>query len=319
MQQRRGVVGEVGLEDVEAAVAVVVGHRRAHSRLRAAVFIERSAGYHGHVGEGSVAVVVVQNARRTVARDEDVGPAVVVVVERGDAERIVAAGLVDVGFRGDIFEGAVAAIVVKNVFRGRQSSRPAHHRRALPHARWALARSGRGREIEVNIVCDDEIEFAVAIVVNESATRAPRLSRSAHACLVRHIGEDAVIVVIEMVLAVVSDVEIFPAIVIVVADADALSPAARGQARFRGDIGERAIVIVVVEMIRRAVAGFRRFQGCTVDDEDVRPAIIVVIEDGDACSGCLDDVLLAVETAEDLRHREPGLPRDVNEVGDGLC
>ena len=229
VQQRRGVVGEVGLEDVEPAVAVVVGHRRAHSRLRAAVFIERGACDDGNVGEGSVAVVVVQNARRAVARDENVGPAVIVVVERGDAERVVAVGLVDVGFRGDIFEGAVTAIVVKDVLRGRQSSRPAHHRRALPDARRAISRSGRGREIEVNIICNDEIELAVAIIVNESAARAPRFSRSAHACFVRHIGEDAVIVVVEMVLAVVSDVEIFPAIVIVVADADALSPAARGQ------------------------------------------------------------------------------------------
>ncbi len=141
----------------------------------------------------------------------------------------MAVGLVDVGFRGDVFEGAVAAIVVEDVLRRRQSSRAAHHRRALPDARRAVSRRRRGREIEVHVIGDDEIELAVAIVVNEGAAASPSLARSADARLVGHIGEDTVIVVVETVLAVVGDVEIFPAVVVVVADTDALSPAAGAQ------------------------------------------------------------------------------------------
>ena len=99
------------------AVAVVVGDRRAHAGLLASVFVEGRAGGDRDVGEGSVVIVAVENAGRAVAGDEDVGPAVVVEVERGDAEGVVAVGLVDVGFGGDVFEGAVAAIVVKNVLR----------------------------------------------------------------------------------------------------------------------------------------------------------------------------------------------------------
>src|SRR5271157_5023380 len=121
-----------------------------------------------------------------------------------------------------------------------------------------------------------------------------------------------------MVLAVVGDVEIFPAVVVVVADTDALSPTARGQARFRGDIGERAVMIVAVEMVRRPLTGFRRFQGCAVHDEDIEPAIIVVVEDGDARACGLNNVLLAVGPAEDFRYRQPGLLGDINEVGDWL-
>jgi len=126
------------------------------------------------------------------------------------------------------------------------------------------------------------------------------------------------LVAIEAVLAIVGDVKIVPAVVVVVADTDALSPTAGGEARSRGHIGERAVMVVAIEMIRRPPAGFRRFQGCAVHDEDVRPAIVVVVEDGDARARGLDNVLLAVNTAEDLRHCQSSLLRDVNEVGNSL-
>ena len=78
-------------------------------------------------------------------------------------------------------------------------------------------------------------------------------------------------------------------------------------------------MIVVVEMIRRAsLAGLRRFQSGAVHDEDVRPAVVVVVEDGNACACSLNDVFLAVHAAEYLRHCQTGLVGDIDEVGDGL-
>src|SRR5690348_12170805 len=82
-----GVVGEIGFEDVEIAVAIVVGHGRAHAGLGAPVLVEGGAGHHGHVGKGAIVVVVVENAGRAVASDINVRPAIVVVVQSGDAER----------------------------------------------------------------------------------------------------------------------------------------------------------------------------------------------------------------------------------------
>ncbi len=234
-------------------------------------------------------------------------------------KRVVAVGLVDVGFGGDVLEGAVAAIVVENVFRRGQSARAAHHRRALPDARGTISRRGRGREIEVNVIRNDEIELAVTIVVHEGAAAAPGFARASDAGFVGDIGEDAVIVVVETVLAVVGDVEIVPAVVVVVTDADALSPAGRAaRPAFCGHVGEGAVVIVAIEMVRRSFAALGRFQRRAVHDEDVRPAIVVVVEDGDAGACGLDDVLLAVDAAEDLRHRESGFLGNVHEVGDWL-
>ena len=68
--------------------------------------------------------------------------------------------------------------------------------------------------------------MAVAIVVDEGAAVAPGFSRAANAGFFADIGEGAVaVVVIEDVFAVVCAVEIFVAVVVVIADADTLAPA----------------------------------------------------------------------------------------------
>ena len=88
-----------------------------------------------------------------------------------------------------------------------------------------LARRGRSGKIEIHVIRDDEIEVAVAVVVDERTTGAPGLTGSRDAGFLRNLGEHSVIVVVEPVLAVVGDVEIFPSVVVVVADAHALAPA----------------------------------------------------------------------------------------------
>src|SRR5437868_15116126 len=101
---------------------------------------------------------------------------------------------VDVGFRGDVLEGAVAAIVIENVLRAGKSAGAAHHGHSFPHAGRTLAGSWRGRKVEVDVVGDHEIEVAVAIVVNPRAPRAPRLAGPSYARSLGHLGENAVLI-----------------------------------------------------------------------------------------------------------------------------
>jgi hypothetical protein len=164
--------------------------------------------------------------------------------------------------------------------------------------------------------------MAVAVVVDKSAAGAPGFARACDAGFFADVGEGAVaIVVIEDILAVVGYVQILEAVVIVIADADALAPAAVREAGFLGDIGKRAVVIVAVEMIGGSVLYVygRAFELCTVDDEDVGPTVVVVIEDGDAGAGGFDDVLLCVAAAEDVRHRDARFFGDVEKLRQRGC
>ena len=122
---------------------------------------------------------------------------------------------------------------------------------------------------------------------------------------------------IEPVLAVVGDVEIFPSVVVVVADADALAPAVRGQPGLGGHVGKSSVVIVAIQMIGGRRSRRKSFERGAVHQENVGPAIVVVVENRDAGAGGLDDVFLGVLAAEDLGHGQAGFFRDVNEVGDG--
>src|SRR5947208_16930116 len=56
------VVGEVGLENIKPAVAVIIGDGNAHSGLFVAVLAVGAAGHDRDIGESSVVVVVEEDA-----------------------------------------------------------------------------------------------------------------------------------------------------------------------------------------------------------------------------------------------------------------
>ena len=60
---------------------------------------------------------------------------------------------------------------------------------------------------------------------------------------------------IEAILAVVGDVQVFPSIIVIIADANALAPAGGSQPGLRSHIGESSVVIVVVQVIRWRLIG----------------------------------------------------------------
>src|SRR4029077_18444662 len=106
-----------------------------------------------------------------------------------------------------------------------------------------------------------------AIIVDESASCSPCFAGSGDAGLFSHFGEDSVLIVVETVLAVVGDVEVFPSVVVVVADAHALAPSGCGETGFGSDVGEGAVVIVAVEVVGGSLSGGSAFKFGAVDQE----------------------------------------------------
>src|ERR1019366_3499410 len=91
---------------------IVIAGVRAHGSTRDSVFSEGDARGYGLFGKGTVLVVAVELVGLRVVGDEEVGPAVAVVVEEGDAQGLTG-GVSEAGPLGDIFELAVAQIVVE--------------------------------------------------------------------------------------------------------------------------------------------------------------------------------------------------------------
>ena len=116
--------------------------------------------------------------------------------------------------------------------------------------------------------------MSVAVVVDKSAARIPaRFGAGLYqAALFRDIGKCAVAVVsIERILSVVSDEQIVVAVVIVVAHTAGLSPTgAMFEARTLGDVGKRAVAIVLEQMAVRLLACWRILRGASRSREKDR-------------------------------------------------
>ena len=87
-----GVVGKVGLEQVQAAAAVVVANCDAHAGLLRSVLADSAAALQGLFAKGAVAVVAEEQARARIAGDENVLPAIVVEIGGHGAKRIALGG-----------------------------------------------------------------------------------------------------------------------------------------------------------------------------------------------------------------------------------
>ena len=116
---------------------------------------------------------------------------------------------------------------------------------------------------------------------------------------------------IKDVVAEVGDKHVGMAVVVVVTDADALSPAFRGESGFQCDIGKAALSLVVIELQMRMYAGLSGVESRAVSDENVVAAVAIVIEDSDAVSGRFQNIVFVFQAAVNVAPGQPGLRGDI--------
>src|SRR5260221_1558026 len=102
--------------------------------------------------------------------------------------------------------------------------------------------------------------------------------------------------------------------VIVIADSDGLAPTGMLQARLRGDVGKRAVTIVLEQMGGRSLPGGKTFQARTIHQENVEPAVTVVIVESHAAAGRLQQIFIFVFSAKNRFEIESGFASDVDET-----
>src|SRR6266478_4627455 len=108
--------------------------------------------------------------------------------------------------------------------------------------------------------------MAVAIVINKGASSSPSFAGTSHAGLITHVGERAIpIVVIQNILSVIGDVEVVPAVIVVVAYANALAPSGVCQPRFFRDVAECAVMILAIQMVRGSFSRGESFEFGPID------------------------------------------------------
>jgi len=135
---------------------------------------------------------------------------------------------------------------------------------------------------------------AVAIVVDESTTRAPAHTIAPQASLFCDIGERTISIVVQQdVVAPRGNIEVHPTIVVVVTCADPLTPSRQSDASLSGYISEGAISIVVVKVACGPLPIRKTRKSAPIHQEDVRPTIIVIVKKSGATASRLDDIFFS--------------------------
>ena len=106
------------------------------------------------------------------------------------------------------------------------------------------------------------------------------------------------------------DVDVVAAVIVVIADGHAHAVDFDIEAAARGDVGEGAVAVVAVE--RGGGAAAARREVLAVDEQDIRPAVAIGIEESDAGAQRFRQVLLA-GAAGVVREVDASLRGDVSE------
>src|SRR5579872_4656152 len=155
----------------------------------------------------------------------------------------------------------------------------------------------------------------IAVVVNKGATCIPTRTFARHACLLAHVGKRSVpVVVIQNIFSEVGHVQVVPSVVVVVTDANALSPAGMRDAGFRGNVGECAVAIIAEKMRSGFTACREAFEARAVYQKNVEPSVVVVIVKGNPASRCFQQIFVLMFAAVDGLRIQTGFARDVEKA-----
>jgi len=157
----------------------------------------------------------------------------------------------------------------------------------------------------------------VSVVIHECASGVvpltPVLCPRGHAGLYRHVDKFSVPQVLpQRTIAPVADEEVVIAVVIEVADAASRPPTGTRDARHRCDIRKRAVAIILIQATdRRICSGPGAFELRPVYQKNIQPAVLIVVEEGGATSGCLDQVAITLLAAISGFRSQPRFSRHV--------
>ena len=154
--ERDHLVREVADDQARPAGAVVVGRVHAHAGARDAGLVEGDAGGDADVGERAVLLVLVEAVRLRVVGHEQIEPAVAVVIEQRDAERL-GRRIEDAGLLRRVLELPVAEV---------------------PEERRALPLVGLRRAVRLRLAVERAVEILldrpVDVVRDERSSRPSR-------------------------------------------------------------------------------------------------------------------------------------------------
>ena len=207
-------------------------------------------------------------------------------------------------------------VVVEKVLAARESFWPAKHREPLPETKGIRPGLERFLHFKMHVVRNENVEQAVAIVVEKRAARVPAVSCSGQTGVRAYVLKGAVaLVAVENIVTVVGQQQIDAAVIVEITRADPLAPASVLQARLLRGVSKRAVPLVAIEAMG---SGFLlcagKIEPRAVNQKDIPPAVIVKVKDSNSVSCHLQDVSFLVLSSIHIGRGQPYRGRDIAEL-----
>src|SRR5215469_18340697 len=179
-----------------------------------------------------------------------------------------------------------------------QAARTAFDGNPFPAAIGVVTRGQGVLEGEADVVGNEEIQMAVAVVVHEAAAGSKSCLIVPKAGRLGHIGERSVAVIaVQGVLSKIGAKYVVKAVVVIVSDRDSTCPSEPVQTRFLCDIRECPVPVILIQPVRCALGSASKTRAG--ENKQIHPPIIVIVDEGAPASGRLHDVLFALLIAID--------------------
>ena len=174
----------------------------------------------------------------------------------------------------------------------------------FPLAISTRARLGNFAAVKLDVPRERQIELAIKVVVEERAAGVPADCIRFQPSRFRDVFECPIaFVVIKHAVTVISDEQVLVAIVVVIADASALSPSHLSQAGFLRDIHEMHVSDIAIKMAGGILAATLAVHGGRIDQQNVHQAIVVEIENRNPVAGGFEDVAFVVRISGNIFRR----------------
>src|SRR5438445_929068 len=149
--ERRGVVAEIGFDDVlKPAVREIVGGK-AHARLLRSILVVRHAGFLADLCEGPIVIVVVKKAGCRVAGNINIRTSVTMQIFGQRGEAIARRCIADSRLLRDMRERAISVVVIERVHSRLETSQASAHINSFPLAPASLTGSRNRVVAEVDV------------------------------------------------------------------------------------------------------------------------------------------------------------------------
>src|SRR5581483_1225427 len=192
-------------------------------------------------------------------------------------------------------------VAIKDIGAARESLGSTRYRDFVVVAVHCRTRLWRTRQIKVHVTCNEQIEMAIAIVVQKAAASAPAIRRPGHAGFFRNVAKRTVaIVVIKDIFSEVRDKKIIEAVVVVVANTARLTPSRMREPCLGGDVGKCSVAVVVKQKTGGTMIADGRIETGTVHEENIKPAVIVIVEEGNTATHLFEQELLVCGIARNI-------------------